>query len=649
MKKLYLSKTINLILFILFFIALELAQFNFLFEDIAFPAYGYFEVLLMLALGGIIFMPKNRIFDAIYLPIIYGIVVIFTCVNVNFFNTTGDIFSMTNLYLVKNSLNVAASASSFNVPFTVLAALSVVLLVGLIVGNSFILKIDTKALVATNYKHARIAITLAGILTGFLIFITSFMSFTVPNNIRNTVMLEKVSNFKDLGMLGYYAEEIPYILNGSRTDSNTEAELKEYFTTEKRTDNAYTGLLEGMNVVTIVVETGDDLMLNPTLLPNLYSLFEDSINLPRNYSKNKTNMSEFIGFVGSAPVVGIHPEYDYKLPFSIPEILKAEGYRTAFFHDAPKERDVYSRREIMPKLGFEEMYFRPEMFPGAPGWDFSGSYSWDSDCMPVVADILLNPKDKALEDKPFYAVYTTLSMHGPYDKPANHDRLVMSYGDEYQRAILNGDFVNPLKGTINEHCVDNFMMACMDFDLGLSRLIKAFKDAGEYDNTLFVLYGDHEMYYVGADGIPLNKTLAGTKDMSNTKMYHTMMSFTNPKLKAKWGDLVYNQFTSPYNIVPTVLDLLGIDYNPNYYIGHSLFQEEMRGTQAFYTLEQAGFFNEDYWSIDHEKIYRSFNSNPGSEEEFLKEIERIYTRESMLDIIFTTDYFTHHDFKDYTF
>ena len=644
MKKTYLYKTLNIILLLVFFVFLQFAQYKFVFKTNSFPTYWYLDFLLMLFLGTFVLLFRSRLFDKIYLPIIYGLTVVCTVVNINYFNTTGDIFSMINLALIENSINVAASAASFNIPFTVLASLSIVLLLCLIIiSDKVLFKADKEKLKVQFKKNklARVLCSIGVILLSFVSYTVSFI-YTVPSYIDNTIMLEKKANFKDYGMLNYYLKEGAYILNGDKINDKVDDELKDYFTTPQGIKNSYSGLLKDYNVVNICVETGDDLMLNETLAPNLYSLFDDAITFDRNYSKNKTNISEFIGMAGSAPVAGIDNKYQYNLPFAVPSILHDDGYHTMYFHDAPKDKDVYKRRELMPKLKYDESYFREEMFPGEPGWDFSGSYSFDSDAMPVVADKILEHKDEK-----FYAFYMTLSMHGPYDQPKNHDKLVSKYGDKYFEAVRNGDFVNPLKDTVNEHCVDNFMMAVMDFDKGLGEFIDKFKENDCYDNTLFVIYADHEMYYVGADGIPLNRTLAGTKDMSNSKMYKTMMCLVNPKLKAKFGNMKYDQFTSPYNIAPTVLDLLGYDYNPNYYLGNSLFSDRMKGTQVFYTLEQAGFFNEDFWALNHKKVFRTFNEK-ANKEEFIKEVAKVVDREVKLNMIYTNDFFSTHDFKDYT-
>ena len=53
-----------------------------------------------------------------------------------------------------------------------------------------------------------------------------------------------------------------------------------------------------------MIETGVDLNINEELTPNLYKLKTEGIDFINNHSKNKTNISEIIGIVGSVAKAG---------------------------------------------------------------------------------------------------------------------------------------------------------------------------------------------------------------------------------------------------------------------------------------------------------------------------------------------------------
>jgi hypothetical protein len=60
----------------------------------------------------------------------------------------------------------------------------------------------------------------------------------------------------------------------------------------------------------------------------------------------------------------------------------------------------------------------------------------------------------------------------------------------------------------------------------------------------------------------------------------------------------YNDFTSPYIIVPTIFELLGIEYNPDYYTGVSIFQTETPLDNVFYSNELGSLFTDKIYTID---------------------------------------------------
>ena len=84
------------------------------------------------------------------------------------------------------------------------------------------------------------------------------------------------------------------------------------------------------------------------------------------------------------------------------------------------------------------------------------------------------------------------------------------------------------------------------------------------------------------------------------------MNFYNPTLNEKIIE-VYNKntvdkFTSPYNLVPTMLDILGVDYNSSMYPAKSVFSRRFQENgDIFYSYELNSFFTDLIW-IDNDGI-----------------------------------------------
>ena len=367
------------------------------------------------------------------------------------------------------------------------------------------------------------------------------------------------------------------------------------------TDDYY-GLLDGYNVIEIMIESGSEYLLNEELTPNLWNLQKEGIYFTNNYSKNKTNVSEFIGINGST-LQNIQ-YYEGELPYSIPQLIKEKGYTSSYFHNNYGE--FYNRNKEMQTLGFDNIYFSLDINEERQ-WhnNYDGNYPLDSETIDDIMDRIA-----PANSTPYYSYWTTLSMHGPYTGTDNWNKFIeLGYVDKLHQAAGNGLWENPCLDDPIEVQAQIEMVMCetMDFDFALGKLIRHLKDTNQYDHTLLVLYGDHETYYsVGIDR-PLKEYVYNCEDEKYPKQFETMLFISNPTLTKKYKEhnsisimdyAYYNDFTSPYIIVPTIFELLGIKYNPDYYTGVSIFQTETPLDNIFYSNELGSLFTDKIYTID---------------------------------------------------
>lgn len=659
MSKISIKKISELGLFILFFIIFQIIQYNYMF-GFSLPKYFFLDLMIISAFSLFIFIFKKTIFDKIYFITLMTLIVALAIANVTFIRAFGDIFSLYNLTMVKQGAAIADPTFFDFVFISIVVILYIIFIILLFMIDQFVNKKITSDKIEFN-RGRKIVTTLGAfaliigsysMALGSIRYVESDYGESLKDQI---VTMAKNANFKKYGTLSYYVQEIDYLIDGAPLIDDID--MINYFDRKVDTDNEFTGLLKNMNVVTIMIETGDRIMVNETLTPNLYKFINEGINCENNYSKNKTNVSEFIGITGSAPTAGVNSyQYEYELPYSVPNMMPS-NYRTIYVHDVGGEgvndRDIYSRKNLIPELDFEEYYFHEDLLPDEPIWSWGGDYVLDSISLDKTCDKVFNDN----LNEPFYLFYTSLSMHGPYVNCRNEAKLRSMYGEQLLYAKNNGLWVNPLEGTINENCLDVYMMEAMDFDVALGNLIQRFKDEGVYDNTLFYLYGDHDLYYNGEDDIPLSLTINGYDEMIHSDMYDTVMVLSNPKLNKKYeevygsknGQLTVSQFTSPYNVAPTILDLLGVKYNANFYMGNSIFSPQFyQTTQVFYSIELSSFFNLDFWTFEGKMVDRVFNENANAEE-FLKQTNYLMNKQAHMDVILTNNYFVDRDFSLYNY
>ena len=594
----FLRKSLNVVIYFLALIFIKAISYYFMFSDV-YSGYVLLEPLFCLLFVTPIFFIKSRKLECVYLTLFVTLYLILYVVNTNFFSVYGDIFSMTYFNLIGGGLAVVDSSYINICHLGICLFLYVEYLVLLYLNNkksNFHFDIPAKFIKKCLIGGLSFMLLICGVIS--VNFVTIENNENQYDQSLDYILISKNYYFEKLGMFPYYFQEIKSFFDTDKYEQKVDISKA----------NEYTSLLEDFNVFTIMIETGIQEIVNPVLTPNLYKLLNDGVNLENTYSKNKTNMSECIGITGYYPTSGI-TSLKETLDFSLPSILN-DKYDTMYFHDVSSSVDIYRRRNLIPLLGFENVYLHEEILPNTEGWHWGGNYPLDSVVVDKICDTILN---KASDD-PFYAYWTTLQMHGPYHGRYNSYLLQGKYASKLNSAKAVGDYVNPIEGDESASCFDTFMLAAMDFDCALGILFDRFESAGILDKTLFVVYGDHDLYYNGKDGNSISSKMYDLDTLYDPKMYKVVMGFYNETLNKMVSDI--DQFASPYVIVPTILDLLGYQYNYNDYMATSIFDEEFTKTQVFYSLELTSFFNNKLWSkgatIDY--VY----DNKADQDEFIQ-------------------------------
>jgi phosphoglycerol transferase MdoB-like AlkP superfamily enzyme len=459
-----------------------------------------------------------------------------------------------------------------------------------------------------------IALSLA-LVVSFSLFDTGALNDFSDDQTLTTL---KRDSMKQYGLLAYYYKEaeILYFGNGLEDDF--------VYIDKPSQPSPYFGLLEGYNVFTIMIESGEEYAINEYLTPNLYQMTQDGLYFENHYSENKTNVSEVIGMVGHYPPQSFDTEnYNYTFESSIPVILN-DTYETAYFHD--NYPLFYGRGDTLEMIGFEHIYFHDELYDGEPRWEWDGNLTLDS----VTADKIIEQMFKT--NDPFYYYWTTLLTHGPYNEGAINAQLFidLGYQETLEEAEEAGLWINPLQGYDGEDKDDlfdrmkYFQMAMMDLDVAIGKLMDELETRGELDQTLFVLYGDHTAYYNHFNHIVLDQDEID-ESYYNMNLYTTFYTIYNPTLTNEYlkthESNVVDKFVSPYTIVPTVLDLLGQTYNQQFMVGDHIFSDL---EHVFYSNKLTTFFTDKLYSDNgYDIVYQNGFVSDMYFEEFIYQSDTI--------------------------
>ncbi|WP_336770171.1 LTA synthase family protein [Bacillus bombysepticus] len=310
------------------------------------------------------------------------------------------------------------------------------------------------------------------------------------------------------------------------------------------------GIAKGKNVVVISLESTQNFLVNYRLhdqevTPFLNSLTKQSLYFDNFYhqtGQGKTSDAEFLvenSFFGlpRGSAFSTRADNTYR---GMAKIIGEQGYHTAVFHG--NNASFWNRDKIYPRLGiqtyFDESYYKFEDGE-AIGYGLKDIPFFDQS-----VDLMKGMK------KPFYGRMITLTNHYPYD---------MDEEDMLNSPHETGDVT-----------VDNYFQTARYQDAALEKFFQKMKDTGLYDDTIFVLYGDH--YGISENHNKAMEVVMGQEITPLENVYLQKVPFII-HIPGVAGQTIHS-LGGQLDIKPTVLHLLGIETKNEFMLGQDLFGQE---------------------------------------------------------------------------
>ena len=321
--------------------------------------------------------------------------------------------------------------------------------------------------------------------------------------------------------------------------------IHQYYASEQPTNkNEYTGLCEGFNLVVITAESFSPWAVDENLTPTLYKLVHNGFVFENFYTpkwQNNTTDSEYIVCTGILPdtkeAKSFAKSAENALPLGLPPIFKALGYTARAYHN--HDTQYYDRDKTHPNLGYE--YYAVDN-----GLEITKqSHESDLEMMEAAIPMFIN-------DEHFLAYFMTMSGHSPYS---------------WSNAMCkkNREYVEDLPYTTAGKCY----LACnIELDKALEYLIDQLYAVGKLDNTLIVMTGDHYPYALTEEEL---NDLAGhtvEKEFERYKNHCVIWS------GAFEENVVVDKACCSLDLMPTILNLMGVEYDSRLYMGHDMLSEE---------------------------------------------------------------------------
>ena len=333
--------------------------------------------------------------------------------------------------------------------------------------------------------------------------------------------------------------------------------LNNYFLSQKVTDyNEYTGMFEGKNVVVVLMESVNEAFINEEYFPNFYELYSQGWHWENSYSPRNscaTGNNEFSGLTGLYSIYNSCTANVYKRNTyfnAIFNLFNDKGYTTNSMHNFVEW--YYSRSVYQPNMGSGKYYGPKQLNIKTSG--VYGQWPSDVEFFEKAFDIILNDES----DAPWMTWLTTVTSHQPYSNSS-------VYGDLYKDDFKKLGYSTPVSRYLSKLKV-------------LDEAIKTMKDklieAGEWENTVIVMYADHYPY-------GLSKTYIKEiidHDLSDYEIEKTPFVIYNAEMTTP---KTFSEYTSYVNIVPTIANLMNLDYDPRLYMGSDLLSEDYESKVLF--------------------------------------------------------------------
>ncbi len=328
--------------------------------------------------------------------------------------------------------------------------------------------------------------------------------------------------------------------------------LNEYFEALTPTDkNEYTGMFEGYNVIEITAEGFSGYALESGLFPTLSMMAEEGFVFENYYSPlwyGSTLGGEYANLMGSMPKNGGYLSLSYGATngntflFSLGNQLKSLGYATYAFHN--NSYTYYDRNLTHPALGYT-------WIANGSGLDEQlneyGSTIWPQSDLVMIQDTF----EKYTTEQPFHLYYMTVSGHVVYSFSGN------AMSQKNQDVVSDLNYSETTKA---------YLAAQYELELAMEELIQELKENDLYDNTVIILAGDHVPY----DNMEVLDELAGYELEDSFEAYKSTLIIWSGSMEEP---VPVEKVCSSIDILPTVSNLLGLEYDSRLIIGQDILSD----------------------------------------------------------------------------
>lgn len=521
----------------------------------------------------------------------------------------------------------------------------------------FVFGISFSAFIIFGYRFAKYSTALPKISRPFikgslLVVLSTLLLFTsVKSTVNTQNKYEKMlysnsdNSYNNLGILGNMISTLILGSKEEKPELGYTRELSSFLFNKNAiyASNFPENRAKNYNVVTVLCESfewmsivenkeafpnGLDLVIPPQyansnksaaelLFPNLYGFMKESTVFSNYHSKEKTDISENYTHFGAYPL-GALTNYDFDknaYPQSLTNTLKLfdEPIQTNAFHNGYET--FYNRNNFELTLGFDN-YYATESLVDKGLTDYQFENNLDSELIEAAKDEMF-PTDRR-----FYSYIITISQHGHYLQRKNLEPyydLLAEFGLKENGNELHDYFVT-------------YVASALELDKAIGVINRELEIRGLKDNTIVTLFSDHNAYYNNLSNYVKGiQSFVNTNDKNYLDLYRVPLIMYIPDKEPEVND----KFMVTADILPTILDVLGINFFGNIYFGNSAFSEEK---SILYSRAYDFFATEDLYYMSLNRVKFSYN-NAVVDEDVERRTVKLVEKMVYNDRVFYNDFY----------
>jgi lipoteichoic acid synthase len=324
----------------------------------------------------------------------------------------------------------------------------------------------------------------------------------------------------------------------------------------------YFGIAEDRNVITIVLESAQQFMIDyeledengemHELMPFVNSIYHDEAtysfeNFFHQTGQGKSSDAEVLaenslyGLQQGSAFQTIGGSNTFQ---AAPAILGEAGYTTAAFHG--NVGSFWNRIDTYQNFGYD-YFFDSDFYDMGEGRTLEYG---------LKDKLFFRDSTEYIEQlpQPFYSKFLTVTHHFPY--PLDEQNI---------------DF--PSANTEDE-TINNFFVTAHYMDQAVEEFFQWLKDTGLYEDSIIIMYGDH--YGISNMRNPHLAPLIGVEEdewgaYHNAQVQRVPMMFHVPGVD---NGEIFETYSGQVDILPTLLHLLGIETNEYMFMGQDMLSPE---------------------------------------------------------------------------